>query len=623
MKLIKWTSGAVLAFALAGCGGGGGSPGAAGGAKSPVTDTPTTPITAPSATPASIDVQASSNELLSAGAEVTVTVAIKSATNVGMPDQTVTFQVDNRATLKGPSTKTNADGVATVRLSAGAKDNRLVTVTVTAGTATGQISLPVVGTRLAITGPVSVKAGVTQPYTVRLVDSAGLPISNATLTGTSVLAGNVLGSIPRTDSTGQAIFNYTANVGGTDTLTVSGFGAGAQLPITISGEDFTFETPGAGTEVNVGSTQSITVRYFKDGVAESGVAVSFSTTRGVLSSTSGTIGPDGKATVNISSTSAGPATVMASLPGGLGQISLPLTFVSNNPSSLVLQANPGAVFPNAAGGAANQSTLEATVRDASGNAVANRMVNFSIVKDNGNGGSLSAASALTDANGRAQVQFIPGALSTEKNGVEFRAVVASTAVQGTAALTVNGEALNISIGFGNTIGNLDDTTYVKNFSVYVTDVQGTPVARQRIDLSSSPVDYLKGQLAWNGVVWAYSPAGVVTCPNEDLNRNGDLDAGEDSNGNGGLEPGNPIVISPGFVTTDDGGRATFSLVYGEQFAPWLNVELTARGRVGGTESQSSLRYFVSGLASDFNVETVAPAGVRSPFGTTLSCTTYP
>lgn len=617
MKLINLMAGALLTAALVACGGGGGRPG---GEESPVTNTPTTPITVPSATPASIDVQASANELLSSGAEVTVTVAVKSATNVGMADQTVTFEVDNRATLKGPSAKTNADGVATVRLSAGAKDNRLVTVTVKAGTtASGQISLPVVGTRLAITGPVSVKAGITQPYTARLVDSAGLPISGATLSAASVLAGNVVGPISATDATGQATFNYNANVGGTDTLTVSGFGAGAQLPITISGEDFTFDTPGAGTEVNVGSTQSITVRYFKDGVAVPGAAISFTTTRGVLSSASGITGADGKVTVNISSTSAGPATVMASLPDNKGQISLPLTFVSTTPSSLVLQANPGAVFPNAAGSAANQSTLEATVRDASGNAVANRMVNFTIVNDDGNGGRLSAGSALTDANGRAQVQFIPGARPTKPDGVELRADVGSS-VQGTTALTVNGEALNISIGFGNTIGNVDDTTYVKNFSVFVTDVQGTPVARQRIDLSTSPVVYLKGSLAWNGVVWAYSSAGVVTCPNEDLNRDGKLDPGEDRNGNGSLEPGNPIVVAPGFVTTDDAGRATFALTYGEQYAPWLNVELSARARVGGTESESSLRYFVSGLAADFNVETIAPAGVRSPFGTTLSCT---
>lgn len=619
MKLINLMAGALLTAALVACGGGGGSPGSTGGATSPVTNTPTTPITVPSATPASIDVQASANELLSSGAEVTVTVAVKSATNVGMADQTVTFEVDNRATLKGPSAKTNADGVATVRLSAGAKDNRLVTVTVKAGTASGQISLPVVGTRLAITGPVSVKAGIAQPYTARLVDSAGLPISGATLSAASVLAGNVVGPISATDATGQATFNYNANVGGTDTLTVSGFGAGAQLPITISGEDFTFDTPGAGTEVNVGSTQSITVRYFKDGVAVPGAAISFTTTRGVLSSASGITGADGKVTVNISSTSAGPATVMASLPDNKGQISLPLTFVSTTPSSLVLQANPGAVFPNAAGSAANQSTLEATVRDASGNAVANRMVNFTIVNDDGNGGRLSAGSALTDANGRAQVQFIPGARPTKPDGVELRADVGSS-VQGTTALTVNGEALNISIGFGNTIGNVDDTTYVKNFSVFVTDVQGTPVARQRIDLSTSPVVYLKGSLAWNGVVWAYSSAGVVTCPNEDLNRDGKLDPGEDRNGNGSLEPGNPIVVAPGFVTTDDAGRATFALTYGEQYAPWLNVELSARARVGGTESESSLRYFVSGLAADFNVETIAPAGVRSPFGTTLSCT---
>jgi hypothetical protein len=302
-------------------------------------------------------------------------------------------------------------------------------------------------------------------------------------------------------------------------------------------------------------------------------------------------------------------------------VSLPLQFIATSPASLVLQANPGAVLPNTSG-TANQSTLEATVQDASGNPVANRQVNFSITKDDGNGGTLSTPSALTDANGRAQVQFISGLNPTQKDGVVFSATVANTSVSGTAVLTVNGKALFISIGFGNTIGNIDDTSYIKAFSVYVTDATGNPVANQLVNLSTSPIEFAKGTLVWSGAVWTYS-SGVVTCPNEDLNQNGSLDTSpvnEDRDGNGALSPLNPILVSPGSVRTDDTGRATFSLSYGEQFAPWLSVKLTARASVDGTESDYSLNYFVNGLASDFSNETIPPAGVRSPFGTTLSCT---
>ena len=130
----------------------------------------------------------------------------------------------------------------------------------------------------------------------------------------------------------------------------------------------------------------------------------------------------------------------------------------------MVQANPGGVLPNATGTTLNQSSIEAVVRDATGNAVANRQVNFSTLVDISNG-TLSPGSATTDANGRAQVQFIPGASSTPANGVVIQAEVASTAIRSTTSLTVNGKSLFITIGFGNTIGNVDETTYTKDFSV--------------------------------------------------------------------------------------------------------------------------------------------------------------
>lgn len=613
MKFLKLLLGGMLAISLLACGGGGGSAGSTGvGGTSPDVTTPT-----PGLLPASVDIQASANELLSAGTEITVTVVVKSASNVGMPNQAVSFSTDV-GTLKGVSAATNDDGIATAKLSAGSKVNQNVTVTVSAGTATGQITLPVVGTRLTVTGPAVVKTGQSQAYTARLVDSAGNPIRDAALSGVSVLAGNVLGAFPRTDSNGVATFLYTANVSGTDTLTVSGLGAVGQLSIAANGADLSFLSPGSDTVVAVNSSQAISIQYLSEGLPVSGAVVQFSASRGLLSAQSATTNAQGSATVQITSASSGPAIVTARIPD-VGQIVLPLTFAADTPATLILQANPGAVFPNVAGSSANRSVIEATVRDAFGNAVADRLVNFNILSDDGNGGRLTEASSLTDANGRAQVQFVPGSTSTEKDGVKIAAAVAGTGVTGTAVLTVNGEALNINIGYGNTIANLDDTSYIKQFSVFVTDVSGAPVVGQRVDLSTSPVSYIKGQLTQptlGSMRWGYGS--FVVCPNEDFNRNGRLDDGEDLDGDGDLTPGNPIVVSPGFVTTDAVGRATFSLIYGEQFAPWLTVELLARARVGGTESESSVDYFVGGLDSDFNSAT-PPAGVISPFGTTLSC----
>lgn len=619
MKLLMKLCAMVLVASLAACGGGGGSP----GTTSSGTGTTTPGTTTQTITPASIEVLASANEVLSAGTEVVITAVVKNVNNVGMANQPVVFAVTGGATLRGPAESTNADGVATARLSAGAnKALRNVTVSVSSGTAVGSIVLPVTGTRLSLTGATSLKFGDASTYVARLLDSSGNAIGGATINVASALGNSLSATALTTSANGDAQFIYSANSAGTDSLTISGLGASAQSTVVISDSDFIALSPAAGTQVVVNTIQTISVRYQLNGIGQPGQTVQFSTTRGTLNASTATTNGSGVASVTISSSSSGPASVLAQI-AGVGQVTLPLQFIAITPTSLVLQANPGAVLPNTSG-TTNQSTLEAVVLDATGNAVANRQVNFTIDEDDGNGGSLSTPTALSDANGRAQVQFISGAQSTRTNGVLLRATVAGTSVAGTAALTVNGQALFISIGFGNTISNKDETTYSKLFSVYVTDANGNAVPSQIVTLSTIPRFYGRGFLEWSGTIWSYNLAGTLgaytSCPNEDSNQNGVLDAGEDKNLNGQLTPGNPVVIAPGTVRTDAQGRATFALEYGEQYVPWLEVNIVARASVGGTESRSVLVHELTGLASDFNNETVAPAGVESPFGTTQSCT---
>lgn len=626
MKFLKVMGGFALAAVLTACGGGGGSAGTSipggGGSNGGGGSTTSTAVV----TPSSIEVLASANEVLSAGAEVVITAVVKNANNVGMASQSVVFAVNEGATLRGASVTTNEDGVATARLSAGAnKALRNLTVTVTSGTATGSITLPVSGTRMTLTGAGSLKLGDATSYIARLVDSSGNGIGGQTISVTSSAGNGLSNSVLTTSANGEAPFIYTANVSGTDTLSISGLGTSARAVVGVSAIDFTVLAPANNTSVIVGASQTVSVQYKVGAVGQSGVTVLFSTTRGALSSNSVTTSASGIATVSISSTSAGPANVVAQIPG-VGQVTLPLQFAATVPATLVLQANPGAVLPNTGTGTSNQSTLEAVVLDATGNAVANRQVNFTILEDDGNGGSLSTPTASTDANGRAQVQFISGALSTRTNGVVLQGTVAGTAVSGTAVLTVNGQALFISIGFGNTISNKDETTYRKLFSVYVTDANGNAVGNQVVTLSTIPLTYGRGFLEWSGTVWTVSSTSVpalgalTVCPNEDANQNGVLDGLEDANRNGQLTPGNPVVVAPGTVTTDAQGRATFALEYGEQYVPWLNVNIVARASVGGTESRSTLIHSLTGLSSDFSSETIAPAGRLSPFGTTQSCT---
>ena len=611
MNITKYAVCGILAVMLSACGGGGGSSGLVSGQVAPAPVTPATEV------PVNVEVLASANSLLSAGPEVVITAFVKNAANVGIPAQKVVFSASSGSLLSA-ATVTDASGAATAKLVAGSdKSVRDIKVTVAAGSASGNVVVSLTGTRVSISGSGSLQAGAgASTFTVRALDSSNNPISGAQLTVESSLKNAVSAGVVSTDATGGATFLYTPNIAGSDTLTVTGLGTSAKVALTVSAIDFVILSPASNAVIATSTSQTISIRYRVSGAGVSGQAVSFSTSRGSFSSATAITDVAGEASAVLTSATAGPAVVVAQVVGA-GSVTLPVQFVATTPTSIVVQANPGSVLPNTSG-TANQSTIEAVVRDATGNAVANRQVNFTTLQDLSNG-TLSPGIATTDANGRAQVQFIPGASSTQANGVVIQAEVASTSIRSTTTLTVNGKALFITIAFGNTISNLDETTYSKPFSVYVTDANGVAVGNQVLSLSAIPDVYLKGFLVFNKS-WIYDASSPTACLNEDLNLNGILDPGEDINVNGQLTPGNAAVTSPGSVTTDASGRATFSLQYGEQFAPWAVIRIVARASVSGTESSQSIFYRLGGSAADFGDEKVTPAGVRSPFGTSGLCT---
>lgn len=614
MRWMRYMVAVTAAGLLAACGGGGGSGGTSSGGSG---GTPTPAV-------ASVEVLSSAATLSSASANtVTVTALVKNTANNGMSGVDVAF-TSSSGVLQAVMAQTDANGTATATLATGAdRSNRDITVAVKAGAVTGSVVVPVTGTSASLLGVGSVLMGGTATYAVTLRDSGGNAISGATVAVRSSLGNNVSPASLTTDVNGSASFNYVANNAGSDMLTISGAGTSATLNVAVSGDDFGVVSPSAGTEVFVNTSREVRVRYRSGGAGVVGQTVNFSTTRGTVSAAAVVTDANGEAAVNVTSTTAGPATVTAQI-AGRALTSVPLLFTAATPDSIVLQINPGALPPNPAGSSANQARLQAVVRDASGNPVKGRTVNFTLVADT-SGGRLSAGTGTTDANGTVNDTFIPGPLSTATEGVRVRATVSGTGVESTASLTVSSQALFISIATSNTLANLDETTYSKPFSLQVSDATGAAVPNQTVVLSVIPTWYGKGRMMWNGNN-AWVVASSVWCRNEDLNNNGILDPGEDSvalgtgNGNGRLEPGAPVVVAPGTVTTDANGRATFNLNYGEQYAYWLELQLTARAQVAGTESRAVYRDVTWVLASDVTSETTAPAGAVSPFGTILSCT---
>lgn len=622
MKLLKYVSCVVVAMALGACGGGN---------KATTTSqtTTTTTTTTTSEVPSSIEVLASSNALASAGAEVVITAFVKNASNVGLEGKTVDFATSS-GILQVTSAVSDASGAVSAKLTAGSnKALRNITVTVSAASASGTIVIPVTETRVSVAGSGSLQLGGTSAtYTVRAVDSASSPIAGAAISVSSSLGNAVVLSSPVTDATGVTTFTYTPSNAGTDTVTVSGLGLVATTTVLVSAIDFAVLSPipasDGSVSIPVGLVgQSVTVRYKNLNVGVPGQTVTFSTTRGTFAPASSTTDANGDAAALLSSTTAGQATVLAQI-AGVGQVSLPVQFVAGAPETVVVQANPGAVQPNLSGATSNQSTIEAVVRDSNLNAVANTQVTFSLVQDLSNG-SLSPGVAQTDGNGRAQVQFISGASSTAANGVIIKAEAGSPVKSGQTTLTVNGQALFITLAFGSTMSELNSTNYSKPLSAYVTDANGVAVASQTLSLSAIPVDYDKGVMVYDSAksLWGVNPS--ASCVNEDSNGNGILDAGEDDIGNGNgnndkqLTPGNVTALSAGTVTTDASGLAFFDLRFGKPYAGWINVRITARAMVAGTESSRSITLILPALISDLGDETIPPAGQTSPFGKAAVC----
>lgn len=584
-------------------------------------------VTGTGASPAAVEIFASAPQLSSSpNSTVSFTVVVKDAQNRTLPNQTVTFTAssgDLAGALPAPVTGISGQPITGVILSPGIdRSNRNIVLTAGAGTVQQTMTMPITGTTLSLAGSNSVMLGSTMTFTVAARDSGGKPIPGAAVSASSALGNSLNPTNFVTDAAGAARFTYTASSAGVDTVTVQGLGASAVASAAISAQDFSFTAPGANGSVVVNTPQPVSVRLLSGGAPVANQAVTFSTTRGVITSSAMT-NASGLATATLSSTTAGPATLVAS--AGTSQALLPVTFVAKTAATLVLQVTPGAVPPNVPGSTASQATLQATVRDAALNPVAGQVVTFTATQDLSNG-TIGPPSAVTDANGMVSVQFTPGALSTASNGVQLQATVQGTTVHGTTSLTVSSQALFISIGKGKLLGQTTDPIYQKEFSVYVTDANGAAVPNKAVTLSIWPNTYGKGKWAV-GLLPSGTAAWIrtvnATCANEDVDRSGILLPGfgnnVDVNGNGKLDPGLPTVVTPSSVTTDSGGFATFYVKYGKNFGSWLDTTITARASVAGTESVQNQQWSTEVLSADVSDTASEPPFEFSPFGKSGLC----
>ena len=299
----------------------------------------------------------------------------------------------------------------------------------------------------------------------------------------------------------------------------------------------------------------------------------------------------GQASVTIDSNTAGPSVITASNTTGTST-TLSLEFVATNPTQISAQADPFTVGPG------QSSEIVAIVRDAADNLVKNQAVNFLILADDSNG-FLTAASAITDSQGKATTFYTGGQTQGASNGVTISATVAGTAISANVNLTVARREFDFIIGTGNEIFEPTTATYAQEWNIIVTDSVGNSVQNTPIQVSLRSIQYAEGELRPDANVggWIYDePGSPAFCADEDVNRNGILELAEDFNGSGQMEAGNVATVAPAVpdsasaddpctsagaggtetdVLTNSQGIARVCVIWPQNFAWWVQTQIEA------------------------------------------------
>lgn len=594
-------------------------------------------------TAASLSLLVSSPQMNSDGkTNVTFTILAKDSGNAGVVDQPVTIAATSGAVTLD-ATKTDASGKVTGTLSTqGDPSNREITLKATSGAASATNTVNVSGTALQVTGSSSLVFGNTTELQVSVKDSAGVGIDKVDVKVTSAKNNTLSAQTVKTDSSGQAKVKVTGTTAGSDVISFSALGASKDFALAVSASNFQFTAPASDAQIFIGTSANVSVKWEEGGVPKANTVVSFSSTRGTISSTA-TTDASGVATATISSTESGNAIITASAPNGTPFNTLPVSFVAVSAARVDVQSDKSVVAVYKAGSTSSLATISAVVRDATNNLVKNAKVNFKLLADP-SGGVLDNSVSTTDEGGLATVQYRAGSSASGQNAVKISATVtdvngiAISPVSSTMSLTVGAQSLFIRLGTDNLLGNASPL-YKKTWTALVTDSAGNPVPDTTVQFRLRPATtnaYSKGLWIDNGTIWTDANGnGVVdagevapattwvrvptaVCQNEDLDFNGILGPTEDFNGNGMLTPGNVASVN-GSAKTDAAGIATATITYAKEYATWARVTLQAAVQVAGTEYTQAVDYTLEILVEDYSNLKIYPPGWHSPFGTASSC----
>lgn len=620
--------GGVLVAALAACGGGGGNAGTpivgpGSGASGP--------SGAASAVAADLVVVLSKATMTNSGTDsITATVTSVDANRAAVGGVPVSFSVNADAVVTPAGTTTDSKtGALTATLTQGSSAAvRPVTLTVTSGAISQAVTFNIVqnsspsnpqAARLTLSlSAFSIDNSGSKEVvaTATAIDGnqnalSGIPVQLSVADGPPLLttapSSFVIASANQTGSNGQV--TGTVNIGAdhsnrTVTVTATSGALTSTAAFQVTGSQFTQASP-VPSVVNAGSANNKVQYTLADVNGNPMRGVPISVTGNGVASQSGFTDVNGgyPFTYTAPNTPGGNLQINAKAGGVESTVSVTIaggtTTVPNAtaPVSKTLNLSANVVPVNTAT-SSNQVSIYAIFRDGSNAPINNVRVRFGVMGDNGTGSiGAGANTVLSDASGTASTTYKPGAVSSPTNGVTVQACwKASDFADGetvancpagnllTTTLTIVSNPVSISIGTDNTItSGASGLTYVKKYAVLVVDSAGNPKADVQITPSVDLGGYGKGYWDWNAVtkLWERAPSGALgllaaTCANEDLNRNGVIDAGEDINGNKQLDPrkSDVSITLVGATKTDANGVAVLQLEYTKDLGSWVKYKIT-------------------------------------------------
>jgi len=545
-----------------------------------------------------------------------ITVLITDDSNRAKPEQDVEFS-SSGGVLQNIVPVTDINGEASAILNLGQDfRNQDIIVTAVAGNTTSSVQVSTSGSTVEMSGQELLIAGDTAELVVTMADSTGNPIANEEILFASAVGNTITPSTVMTDANGLATIEVTSDMG-SDTITALALDgtAVAMHTIGVASDILTFATPAKGEEIPVGGIGEVTVRWESASAPVAGEDLRFGLTAGqLLGSSVVTTDANGEASIQITSSSAGPATVsVEAVQGGDPAAQLEFEFIATTPAAINLSTSSSRVSTG------DTSTLVAAVTDTNGNPVKNTEVIFS--SPDLRGGQINPASAISNSDGVATVTFTAGTLATEFEAIQILSQVVNTTIVDDALLTAVDRVLNVTIGSTDLIREINgETQFSLPFVVQVADGGGAPLENATVEVSVRPLTYSKGffqivndngllpdELAeidptadFSGDRYSLRPPHEVVCIAEDLNGNRILDVGEDINGNGALDSG------------------FFAVIYPQSNAMWSTLEITARARALGAEAEASFKTILPITAEEIeDINSSIPNQV-SPYGTSIT-----